>query len=379
MKYGRIVGWGMYVPERILTNQDLEEMVDTSDEWIVSRTGIRERRIAGEGETTATMSVSSAQKALEVAGLKAKEIDLIIVATTSPDQLVPPVSSIIQDKLGASNAGAFELAAGCTGFVYGMVVAQQFIASGAYRNVMVIGTELISRFVDWQDRNTCVLFGDGSGTVILQACDEPTGVLSFVLGSDGSDADALIIRGGGSAWPFDQDVLDQRAQFIEMDGRTVFRFATRVLGRATNEVVAAAGLTMDDIEMVVPHQANLRIIQSACRQLDLPQDKVLINLDRYGNTSTASIPMGLCEALESGRIKEGDILVLVGFGAGLTWAAATLQLGLSESSRRAIPWNIRLPAWSTVRKTANRTVGIVLAVLTAGLLPFFSRSKSRTN
>lgn len=373
MKYGQIVGWGMYVPERVLTNQDLEKIVDTSDEWIVSRSGIRERRIAGEGETTATMSLASAQKALALAGMQPDELDLIIVATSSPDQNLPPVSSIVQDRLGASRAGAFELAAGCTGFVYGLVVAQQFIATGAYRNVLVIGTELISRFINWEDRNTCVLFGDGSGAVILQACDEPTGMLSFVLGSDGSGDKAIFIRGGGSAMPFSQEVLDSKAHLIEMDGRAVFKFASRIIQQATTEVVSAAGLTLDDIDYIIPHQANLRIIQLACKQLDLPEEKVLVNLDRYGNTSTASIPIGLCEALDSGKIKPGDTLALVGFGAGLTWAAATLQFGVARQSRRVIPWDIRLP--ERVRRGVQKTAGVMLAVLTASFLPFFSRAK----
>jgi 3-oxoacyl-[acyl-carrier-protein] synthase-3 len=248
MKYGRIIGWGKYVPEKVLTNFDLEKMVDTSDGWIVTRTGIRERRIAGEGETTASMSVAAAQRALDVAGIRASDVDLIVVATSSPDYFVPPVSSMIQDRLGVQ-CGAFTLVAGCTGFVYGLATAQQFIATGAYRCVLVIGAETISRNIDWTDRNTCVLFGDGAGAVVLQASDTPTGVLSFVLGSDGSGAEHLIVPGGGVALPMSQRVVDEGAHYLRMNGREVFKFATRVLARAAVEAVEKAGLTWDDVDL----------------------------------------------------------------------------------------------------------------------------------
>ncbi|MCG2770145.1 MAG: ketoacyl-ACP synthase III, partial [Anaerolineae bacterium] len=226
-RYARIAGWGKYVPEKVLTNHDLEQMVETSDEWIRTRTGIRERRIAEEGETTCTMSLAASREALEVAGIEADDVDMIIVATSTPDYNLPAAANMVQDQLGARHAAAFDLRAGCTGFVYALAVGAQFIASGVYENVLVIGSEILSRFVDWEDRNTCVLFGDGAGAVVLQASDVATGVLSFVLGSDGSDYDALIVPGGGSAMPFSQEVLDDRLHYLRMDGKRVFRFATR--------------------------------------------------------------------------------------------------------------------------------------------------------
>ncbi len=370
MKYTKITGWGMYAPERVLTNHDLEQMVDTSDEWIVTRTGIRERRIAGPGETTSTLSIAAGRQALERAGVAPEDVDLIIVATSSPDHFLPPVSSLVQDGLGATRAGAFVLTAGCTGFVYALVTAHQFIATGAYRTVLVIGTEIISRFVNWQDRNTCVLFGDAAGAVVLQSSDEPSGVLSFVLGSDGSQGEALIMRGLGSAMPASHEVLDKGWHYLEMDGPAVFKFAVRVLGRAAAEAIAAAGLSVDDIDLFIPHQANLRIIEAARRQLKLPEEKVFVNLDRYGNTSAASIPVALCEALETGRIQEGDTLVLVGFGGGLTWAAATVRWGVAPSPARAIPW-----PFPAVRERLRSVTAVLSALPTPLSLPLFTRSK----
>ena len=370
MKYSKIAGWGMSVPERVLTNHDLEQMVDTSDEWIVMHTGIRERHIAGEGETNSTLSVAAGRQALERADLDPDELDLIIVATSSPDYLLPPVSSQVQHGLGATRAGAFALVAGCTGFVYGLATAHQFIATGAYRNILVIGSEIVSRFVNWQDRNTCVLFGDASGAVILQASDEPSGVLSFVLGSDGSKAEALIMRGLGSAMPASYEVLNNRWHKIEMDGPTIIKFALRVVGEAATEAAAAAGLTMEDIDLLIPHQANLRIIESTRQQLDLPPEKVFVNLDRYGNTSAAAIPVALCEALDTGRVTEGDTVVLVSYGGGLTWAAATLQLGVAETSSRYIPWPI-----TAARKQVRSAAEAVSSVASALLLPLFTFSR----
>jgi len=342
-RYSRMTGWGKYLPQRVLTNAELAEMVDTSDEWIRERTGIRERRIAGENETTATMSLVAAREALEVAGLDAADLDLIIVATSSPDYLLPPVSSMIQDSLGARKAGAFELRAGCTGFLYALIAAHQFIATGTYDKVLVIGAELISRFVNWEDRNTCILFGDGAGAVVLQAALTPTGVLSFALGSDGSMGEALMLRGGGCRFPFGHEALDEKDYYLTMEGPRVFRFATRVLGKATREVVEASGLCLEDVDLLIPHQANLRIIHSACKALDLPEEKVFINLDRYGNTSAASIPVALCEALEEGRIEGGDNIVLVGFGGGLTYAAAVVRWGVQEQlliPTKSISWSL---------------------------------------
>lgn len=324
-RYGRITGWGMYVPDRVLTNHDLEQMVDTNDEWIVSRTGIRERRITGPGETTSTMAVEASQQALERAGVAPKELDLIIVATSSPDYLTPPVSSMVQDQLDAEKAAAFTLGAGCTGFVYALVTANQFIQTGMYDKVLVIGVENLSMAVDWTDRGTCVLFGDGAGAVVVEASTQPTGILSAELGSQGKDWDALIFPGGGSARPFSEETLANKEQYLRMDGRRVFKFATRVMTDSTRRVVRQSGIAWDDIKLVIPHQANARIIDLAVRRLKIDPAKVVVNLDRYGNTSAASIPLALCEAIDQGRLKSGDHIVMVGFGAGLTWAATTVH------------------------------------------------------
>jgi 3-oxoacyl-[acyl-carrier-protein] synthase-3 len=324
-RYGRISGWGKALPQRILTNHDLEQMVETSDEWIVTRTGIRERRIVGPGESTSAMSVEACHKALERAGARPQDVDLIIIATSTPDYYCPPVSSIVQHKLGATKAAAFTLVAGCTGFVYGLVTASQFIESGLYEKVLVVGVETLSAAVDWTDRATCVLFGDGCGAVLVEASDTPTGIMSCELGSDGSEWDALIVPGYGSAKPFSAETLHKREQYIRMDGRRIFKFATQKMTEAVINVVQASGLSWDDIELIIPHQANARIIELATRRLGVPPDKVMMNIERYGNTSAASIPLALCDALDEGRLKSGDHAVLIGFGAGLTWAAAVLH------------------------------------------------------
>jgi 3-oxoacyl-[acyl-carrier-protein] synthase-3 len=337
-----MTGWGKYVPERVLTNFDLERMVDTSDEWIRTRTGIKERHIAAPGETCSTMSLAAARQALAVAKLSPSEVELIIVATSSPDYLVPSVASMIQDQLGAKNAPAFSLVAGCTGWVYALATASQFIQTGAYRNALVIGTEHLSIGVDWTDRNTCVLFGDGSGAVVLEASDQPTGILAFELGSDGSDYDALILHGCAGAHPPSHEVINQRLHYLRMDGRRVFKFATRVMADSVRKVVTTSGLTIEDIALIIPHQANDRIIELARRRLRVPPDKIMVNIDRYGNTSAASIPLALVDAIDEGRVKPGDHLVFVGFGAGLTWAAAAFHWEPQEPT--AIPvldWPIR--------------------------------------
>ncbi len=341
-KYARITGWGKYVPERVLTNFDLEKMVDTSDEWIRTRTGIRERRIAAPGETCCSMSVASARRALAMAKLPPSEVELIIVATSSPDYLVPAVASMVQDRLGATKAPAFSLVAGCTGWVYALVTATQFIQTGTYRNALVIGTEHLSIGVDWTDRDTCVLFGDGSGSVVLEASDQPTGLLAFELGSDGSGYDALIFPGCAGANPPSHEVINQKLHYLRMDGRRVFKFATSVMADSVAKVVTASGLTVEDIDLIIPHQANDRIIELARRRLRVPPEKVMVNIDRYGNTSAASIPLALVDAVEEGQVKPGDHLVLVGFGAGLTWAAAVFHWEPQEPT--AIPvldWPVR--------------------------------------
>jgi 3-oxoacyl-[acyl-carrier-protein] synthase-3 len=273
------------------------------------------------------MAIKASKEALEMAGVPAQDLGLIIVATSSPDYLTPPVSSQVQHALGAKDVGAFTLGAGCPGFVYALAVGQQFIASGACDNVLVVGVELISRFTDWTDRSTCILFADGAGAVVMQVSHERSGVLSYVLGSDGSGAEYLILPGGGAANPASQETLDKRLHYLRMDGNRVFRFATRVLGKALAQSIQQAGLTIDDIDLFIPHQANSRIIESAARHVKLPQEKVFMNIDRYGNTSAASIPIALCEAFEQGRAKIGDTLAFVAFGAGLTWASAVVKIG----------------------------------------------------
>lgn len=364
VRYSKISGWGKYVPEKILTNADLEKMVDTSDEWITQRTGIKERHIAAADETTATMAVAAAHNALAVAKLTPADLDLIIIATSSPDHLVPIVSSTVQHQLGAT-CPAFTVMTGCTGFVYGLATGHQFIATGTYDNVLVIGVELISRFINWEDRNTCVLFGDAAGAVVLMPSNTPTGVKAIDLGSDGAKGKSLTVPGLGSAKVIDHATLDRGEQFLHMDGPTVFKFATRMMPKSTLKVLENAGMSVDDIDLLIPHQANERIIDLAIRRLGIPREKVFVNVQKYGNTSAASIPLALIEALEEGRLKEGDHICMASFGAGLTWASAVVQWGqpLGETAEvmdTDLVWDIealrkRLARTSTsVRVNARR-------------------------
>jgi len=343
--YGNIIGWGKYIPSRVITNADLEKTIDTSDEWIVTRTGIRERHVVGDDENTSQMSIAAAREALERAGVRPKDLDLIIVATSSPDYLTPPISSQVQHGLGAKTIGAFTLVTGCTGFVYALSTAQQFIASGACKTVLVVGAELLSRFVDWNDRETCVLFGDGAGAVVIQATDVPSGVLSFVLGSDGAGGEHLILPGGGAANPPSHKNLDDGLHSLKMNGREVFKFATRVLGKALRQAIQQAGLQTEDIDLFIPHQANIRIIESAAQFANLPPEKVFVNIQKYGNTSAASIPIALCEAFEEGRAKIGDTLAFVAFGAGLTWAAAIVKVAENVKPAPKPRWQNFFTEW----------------------------------
>lgn len=320
-----IVGWGMHVPQHRLTNDDLAQMVDTSDEWIRARTGIAERWIAEDGEATSNLALQAARQALDVARLNPPQLDLIIVATVTPDYSLPATACLVQDSLGANRAAAFDLSAGCSGFIYGLSVAAQLLKAGAYQTALVIGAETLSRITDWEDRTTCVLFGDGAGAVVLQAGENQGGVLSTVLGSDGSGGEVLMVPAGGSRYPATHDTVSERMHFISMKGREVFRFAVRVLPAATRQVLQMAGLTLEDVNLLIPHQANQRIIDAAARSLNLPAGEVYSNLERYGNTSAASIPIALCEAAEEGHISPGDLVVCVGFGAGLTWGAAAIR------------------------------------------------------
>jgi len=320
-----IIGWGKYVPERVLTNDDLTHMVDTSDEWIRTRTGIVERHLVTEEDTTATMAIEAAHAALEMAGLKPTDIDLIIVATATPDYIFPSTACLIQDALGARHAAAFDLAAGCSGFVYGVSIATGLIEIGQYKNALIIGAETLSRITDWEDRATCVLFGDGAGAVILHANGAEGGVLSSELGADGSGGDLLILPGGGSRNPTSHKTVSEGMHHLKMKGREVFRFAVRAMPAATRQVLAKADLTLQDLSLLIPHQANRRITDASAKTLGIPEDKIFSDVEWFGNTSAASIPIALCEAVEQGRIQRNDVVVFVGFGAGLTWAAAAVR------------------------------------------------------
>src|SRR4030043_229200 len=353
--YAHITGWGMAVPARVLTNADLEKMVDTDDDWVQSRTGIRQRHIANDEESTASLAKDAALNALRVANLNPTDIELIIVSTSSPEYVFPATACLVQDWIGATHAGAFDLSAACAGFIYALNIETQAIRSGSIKNALVIGAETLSRFVNWEDRNTCVLFGDGAGAFVLQYGDEPGGVLSAVMRSDGSGSDLLSLPAGGSHLPASLETIRRKQHTIHMNGREVFRFATRVIVQATKEVVSSAQLRIEDVQLVIPHQANLRIIEAAMRSLEIPQEQYFINIERYGNTSTASIPIATCEAIQQGRLHAGDNTVFVGFGAGLTWGAALVRwTGPFLAHRHIYPASYRL--WVVIRSKLLRMV-----------------------
>lgn len=321
-----IIGIGSALPARVVTNFDLEESLDTSDEWIRTRTGISERRVAEDGVVTSDLAAQAAGKAMADAGITAAEVDLIIVATATPDAPLPATACYVQAKLGAVHAAAFDVAAGCTGFIYGLAVGSQFVSTGAYKRVLVIGAEVISRVLDWSDRSICVLFGDGAGAVVLGPVAGDSGVLSFKLGSDGHMADILAIPAGGVRQPASLETVRAKLHYAQMlSGNEVFKFAVRVMGEVTAQALDAAGLTKKDLDFLIPHQANMRIIDAARRRFDLPESRVVVNIDRYGNMSAASIPVAMEEAVRDGRLKRGDLVALVGFGAGLTWGAAIMR------------------------------------------------------
>ena len=325
MKRSRIVGTGSYVPEKVLTNQELEQIVDTSDDWIVTRTGIKERRITSNGQASSNLATNAAKKALEMAGIGAEELDAIIVGTVTPDMFFPSVGCLVQDALGAKSALAFDISAGCSGFIYSLSVADSFITSGKYRKVLVLGTENLSKVTDYQDRGTCVLLGDGSGAVVLVADEGERGILSTHLHSDGSYKDLLFQPGGGSAVPPTYESIDNRLHYLKMDGNKLFKIAVKSLEDTVVETLAHNNIEDNEIDLLIPHQANLRIIQAIAKRLSLPEEKVFVNIHKYGNTSSASIPIALDEANRSGRINEGDLVLLNAFGAGLTWGAALVR------------------------------------------------------
>ena len=317
---------GAFVPPRVVTNDDLSLKLDTSDEWISTRSGIRERHIAGNGEAASDLGAEAARRALEAAGVAAGELDLIIVASLSPDMLFPPTASIISGLIGADGAPAFDLSAACTGFIYALAVGNSFIASGQADKVLVIGAEVVSKMIDWTDRATAVLFGDGAGAVLLEPAPEgEEGIIGFDLGNDPAGADELKLPAGGSRLPASEETVAGRQHFIRMNGREVFRFATRIMDSTSRQILKQCGRRVEDVDMFIPHQANIRIIDAAARKLGIPSEKVFSNLERYGNTSCASIPLCLDEATREGRLKKGDLVLMVGFGAGLSWGSCLMR------------------------------------------------------
>ncbi len=328
----RILGTGHYLPSVIRTNLDLEKLVDTSDAWIVERTGIRERRIAPDGVVTSDMAAGAAQQALDAAGLKASDLDMIIVGTVTPDMPMPATAVFVQQKLGATHCPAFDLSAACAGFVFGLSIADQFVGSGAMKHVLVVGVELLSRVIDWSDRTTCVLFGDGAGAVVVGAAGaqasgaKPSGILSTKIVSDGALAHSLMIPGGGSVSPASHEVVELKKHKVHMRGQDIFKVAVRNLFSASKNALDAAGMTSEDVDWICPHQANLRIIDQVTSRLAVPSEKVLVNIDRVGNTSSASIPILLDENVRSGKIKPGDTVLMCALGAGISWGSALVRM-----------------------------------------------------
>ncbi len=324
-----IIGTGSYLPERVLTNDDLSKIVDTNDEWITTRTGIKERRIAAAGEATSDMAAEAARRALASAGITAEDVDLIIIATVTPDMFFPSTACLVQKKIGAVNAVCFDISAACSGFLYALQTARHFINTGNRKTALIIGAEKLSSLINWKDRNTCVLFGDGAGAVVVQRMDEdeqnaPGRILSAVMGCDGTLTDLLKVPGGASAIPVTPENVDQRLNTIHMEGRETFKHAVTRMCQASEQALAIAGLTAADIKMVIPHQANLRIISAIADRLGIPEERTFVNLHKYGNTSAATIPVALDEANRAGVIQRGDVVLLVAFGGGFTWASTVL-------------------------------------------------------
>lgn len=324
----------MSVPQRVVTNADLERLVDTSDEWIVTRTGIRERHIVGPGESTSTLASEAGRQALARAGLEPSAIDMVIVATCTPDRPFPATACTVQANLGIAHAGAFDLAAACSGFVYGLNVATSMVQSGAARNVLFVAADVFSRsFINWSDRATCVLFGDGAGALVLQPSDEPYGLLACDLGASGADEDLMVVEAGGTRMPATAEALEQGKQYFVMQGREVFKLAVRGMAESSLRVLHDAGVSIDDVRLIVPHQANVRIIEATAKRLGLPMDRFLVNIDRYGNTSAATIPIGLVEAVADGRLGQDEYVLTTAFGGGLTWGSALIRWGVPGASQ----------------------------------------------
>jgi len=320
-----ITGTGMSVPERIVTNRDLEQLVDTSDEWIRTRTGIQERRIAAEGEGVSRYAGEAARLAIEAAGVPPEEIDMIILATVTPDMPIPATSCLLQHQLGCVNASAFDMQAGCSGFIYAQSVAKQFLLTGRCRHVVVIGAELLSKYLDWKDRATCVIFADGAGAVVMSTGEAPRGVLASALHTDGTMTDFICLPGGGATNPPSTDTIERRLHYIRMRGNETFKMAVRSLEDVCREVLSAAELTTDDVDWFIPHQANRRIIDAVGNRLGIDESRCFVNIERYGNTSAASIPIALDEAVRAGKVERGDVVLMAAFGAGLTWAGSVVR------------------------------------------------------
>jgi len=366
MTHAQITGWGMYVPSTVITNDAFVKMgLDTSDDWITSRTGIEQRFLVGVDEATSDLAVKAGLQALAVAETHGSEVDLVVVATCTPDHVMPSTASIVQNRLGATGAGAMDVNAACAGFVYALNMAAGLIESGRAKTVLVIGADELSIYLNWKDRNTCILFGDGAGAVLLKAGDEP-GIMSSTMGSDGSGAGLLTIPGGGSRFRMSANGKKPAGQYLTMNGPQVFRWATQMMTGAAEQVIASSGLNSEEIDLFIPHQANMRIIESTAKRLGLAPDKVFANVDRYGNTSAASIPIALCEALDKGLIKVGDNVVLTSFGAGLSWAAVALRWS-AEIPERLSPWvpfrqtfETRVAAVRSALRRQKRRVGTVI-------------------
>ena len=334
--YAAITGWGMGVPVKVVTNDDIAKIVDTSDEWIQTRTGIRERRIISDGESTSTLAAAAGRDAMAMAGVTANDIDMVIVATFTPDRPLPATACQVQAALGLNRAAAFDLVAACSGFVYGMTVATSLIQTGMAKRILLCAVDVLSHVINWQDRNTCVLFGDGAGAVVLEATDQPYGLLSSVLGADGNREDLLMIEAGGTCMPLREN-LDDTRRYLSMNGRVVFKLAVRGMEESSLAALAKANMTLDQIDLVVPHQANRRIIEAIAERLNVPIEQFFINLDRYGNTSAGTIPIALTEAVSSGALKQDDYVLLTAFGGGLTWGSAVIRWGKPTNERKESP------------------------------------------
>jgi len=325
MLRARIIATGSYVPDRVLTNRDLEKTVDTTDEWIIERTGIRERRIAAASQASSDLAFEAAQRALKQAHLKPKDIDLVIVATCTPDMAFPSTACFLQDRLGIKHSGAFDINAACSGFVYGLHLANSLIRTEAHQRILLVGAEVLSRVTDWEDRTTCVLFGDGAGAVVIEGTKERRGIVSTHIQADGALRDLIMLPGGGTRTPCSKDMLLKRMQYIKMKGNETFKVAVRTLEELAVRTIDDNGIDPSQLSLLIPHQANLRIIQATAKRLNLPEEKVFVNIEKYGNTSAASIPIALDEAVHTGRVKDGDHILLEAFGGGLTWASALLR------------------------------------------------------